>query len=107
MFLYLKGYLSLLLVSCSHILFSEFPPYPSYIGSSYSTNIHEVNVTIAGSVCDVQSTNITHIICVTNAQRQSQQTKVRVSIGDQGIAKMVRQQPTRAKFVFGHTNSKM
>lgn len=55
--------------------------------------MHEVNVTIAGSVCDVQSTNITHIICVTNAQRQSQETKVRVSVGDQGIAKMVRQEP--------------
>lgn len=55
--------------------------------------MHEVNVTIAGSVCDVQSTNITHIICVTNAQRQSQETKVRVSVGDQGIAKMVRGEP--------------
>lgn len=55
--------------------------------------MHEVNVTIAGSACGVQSTNITHIVCVTNAQRQSQETKVRVSIGDQGIAKMVRQEP--------------
>lgn len=55
--------------------------------------MHEVNVTIAGSVCDVQSTNITHIVCVTNAQRKSQETKVRVSVGDQGIAKMVRQEP--------------
>lgn len=54
--------------------------------------MHEVNVTIAGSVCDVHSTNVTHIVCVTNAQRQSQETKVRVSVGDQGIAKMVRQQ---------------
>lgn len=53
--------------------------------------MNEVNVTIAGSVCDVQSTNNTHIICVTNAQRQSQETKVRVSIGDRGIAKMVRE----------------
>lgn len=55
--------------------------------------MHEVNVTVAGTVCDVQSANVTHIICVTNAQRQSQETKVRVSIRDQGIAKMVRQQP--------------
>lgn len=55
-----------------------------------SNNLNDVNVTIAGTVCDVQSTNATHIICVTNAQRQSQETKVRVSIGDQGIAKMVR-----------------
>lgn len=58
-----------------------FPPH--------STNMNEVNVTVAGSVCDVQSTNNTHIICVTNSQRQSQETKVRVSIGDRGIAKMV------------------
>ncbi|XP_044191170.1 PKHD1 like 1, tandem duplicate 1 [Thunnus albacares] len=57
-------------------------------GSGFSTDMNEVNVTIAGSVCDVQSTNNTHIICVTNAQRQSQETKVRVSIGDRGIAKM-------------------
>lgn len=52
--------------------------------------MNDVNVTIAGSVCDVQSTNNTLITCVTNAQQQSQQTKVRVSIGNQGIAKMVR-----------------
>ncbi|KAF0024292.1 hypothetical protein F2P81_023094 [Scophthalmus maximus] len=57
-------------------------------GSGFSTNMNEVNVTIAGSVCDVQSTNNTHIVCVTNAQSQSQETKVRVSIGDRGIAKM-------------------
>ncbi|XP_059206673.1 fibrocystin-L-like isoform X1 [Centropristis striata] len=57
-------------------------------GSGFSTNMNDVNVTIAGSVCDVQSTNNTHIVCVTNAQRQSQEAKVRVSIGDRGIAKM-------------------
>ncbi|XP_033493349.2 PKHD1 like 1, tandem duplicate 1 [Epinephelus lanceolatus] len=57
-------------------------------GSGFSTDMNELNVTIAGSVCDVQSTNNTHIICITNAQRQSQETKVRVSIGDQGIANM-------------------
>ncbi|XP_037651430.1 PKHD1 like 1, tandem duplicate 1 [Sebastes umbrosus] len=57
-------------------------------GSGFSTNMNDVNVTIAGSVCDVQSVNDTHIICVTNSQRQSQETKVRVSIGDGGIAKM-------------------
>lgn len=56
----------------------------------YSTDINEINVTIAESVCDVQSANSTHIICVTSAQGQSQETKVRVSIGNQGIAKMVR-----------------
>ncbi|XP_030002867.1 PKHD1 like 1, tandem duplicate 2 [Sphaeramia orbicularis] len=57
-------------------------------GSGFSTNMNEVNVTIAGSVCDVQSANETQIICVTNAQRQTQDTKVRVSIGNRGIAKM-------------------
>ncbi|XP_060949378.1 PKHD1 like 1, tandem duplicate 1 [Limanda limanda] len=57
-------------------------------GSGFSTNVNEVNVTIAGSVCDVRSTNVTHIVCVTGAQRQSQETKVRVSVGDRGIAMM-------------------
>ncbi|XP_054620387.1 fibrocystin-L-like isoform X2 [Dunckerocampus dactyliophorus] len=57
-------------------------------GSGFSTDLSEVNVTIAGSVCDVQSANDTHIECVTNAQPQSQETKIRVSIRDQGIAKM-------------------
>lgn len=73
------------------VAFSTLPIF--CLPSSYSTNIHEVNVTIAGTVCDVQLTNITHIICVTNAQRKSQETKVRVGIRDQGIAKLVRQQP--------------
>lgn len=53
--------------------------------------MNEVNVTIAGTVCNVSSSNATTIICVTGAQQQSQETKVRVSIGDRGIAKMVRQ----------------
>uniref|UniRef100_UPI003AACF14E PKHD1 like 1, tandem duplicate 1 n=1 Tax=Centroberyx gerrardi TaxID=166262 RepID=UPI003AACF14E len=57
-------------------------------GSGFSTNSSEVKVTIAGSVCDVQSANDTLIVCVTNAQPRSQETKVRVSIGDRGIAKM-------------------
>ncbi|XP_075995316.1 PKHD1 like 1, tandem duplicate 1 [Genypterus blacodes] len=57
-------------------------------GSGFSTNINEVNVTIAETVCDVRSTNNTHIICVTSSQPKSQTTKVRVSIKDQGIATM-------------------
>ncbi|KAG7457780.1 hypothetical protein MATL_G00230750 [Megalops atlanticus] len=57
-------------------------------GSNFSTNSSEITVTIAGSVCDVESANNTHIICITNAQPRSQQTKVRVNIRDRGIAKM-------------------
>ncbi|KAG7219450.1 hypothetical protein INR49_009284 [Caranx melampygus] len=48
----------------------------------------DVSVTIAGSVCDVQSTTLTQIVCVTNSQSRSQETKVRVSVGDRGVAKM-------------------
>ncbi|XP_030644362.1 PKHD1 like 1, tandem duplicate 1 [Chanos chanos] len=57
-------------------------------GSNFSTNTSEVTVTIAGSVCDVLTANETHIICVTNAQPRSQETKVRVQLGDRGIALM-------------------
>ncbi|KAM9839131.1 PKHD1 like 1, tandem duplicate 1 [Aulostomus maculatus] len=56
-------------------------------GSGFSTDVTEVNVTIAGSTCDVEFANDTHIICVTSAQRWSQETKVRVSVGDRGIAR--------------------
>lgn len=58
--------------------------------SNYSSNVNDIAVTIAGSVCDVASANSTHIICVTNAQGQSQLAKVQVSVGNQGIARMVR-----------------
>ncbi|XP_057684607.1 fibrocystin-L-like [Corythoichthys intestinalis] len=56
-------------------------------GSGFSTNLSEVTVTIAGSLCDVKSANDTQIVCITGAQRQSQETVVQVSIRDQGIAK--------------------
>ncbi|KAI7798959.1 putative fibrocystin-L, partial [Triplophysa rosa] len=59
-------------------------------GSGFSANTSEVTVTIAGSVCDVQSANETQIICVTNDQPKSQETKVRVLIGNRGIARMDR-----------------
>ncbi|XP_065144791.1 fibrocystin-L-like [Paramisgurnus dabryanus] len=55
-------------------------------GSAFSAS--EVTVTIAGSVCDVELANETQIICVTNAQPKSQETKVRVLIGNRGIARM-------------------
>ncbi|XP_068614929.1 fibrocystin-L-like, partial [Brachionichthys hirsutus] len=56
-------------------------------GYGFSTEMNEVNVTIAGSVCDVQSSSDAHIICLTNSQQHSQETKVRVSIRDLGKAK--------------------
>ncbi|KAI7798957.1 putative fibrocystin-L, partial [Triplophysa rosa] len=59
-------------------------------GSGFRANTSEVTVTIAGSVCDVQSANETQIICVTNDQPKSQETKVRVLIGNRGIARMDR-----------------
>lgn len=46
-------------------------------------------MTIAGSVCDVQSVNDTQVICVTNSQPRSQLTKVLVNVGNRGIAQMV------------------
>lgn len=76
---YLLHYI--LFVTSSFTIMFAFPPR--------SSDLNEVNVSIAGSVCDVQSTNDTHIICVTSAQRQSQEAKVRVSIRDQGVARMV------------------
>uniref|UniRef100_A0A3B3YLL5 G8 domain-containing protein n=1 Tax=Poecilia mexicana TaxID=48701 RepID=A0A3B3YLL5_9TELE len=56
-------------------------------GSGFSSRLDDVNVTIGGSPCDVQSSNMTHIVCVTSAQQRSQETEVRVSIGDRGVAK--------------------
>ncbi|TRY58767.1 hypothetical protein DNTS_034596, partial [Danionella cerebrum] len=57
-------------------------------GSGFSQNVSEVMVTIAGSVCDIQSANETQIICVTNAQPKTQDTQVRVQLGNRGIARM-------------------
>ncbi|XP_051729532.1 LOW QUALITY PROTEIN: fibrocystin-L-like [Ctenopharyngodon idella] len=57
-------------------------------GSGFSSNVNEVTVTIAGSVCDVQSASESQIICVTNSQPRSQETQVRVQLGNRGIARM-------------------
>uniref|UniRef100_A0AAR2IPV4 Polycystic kidney and hepatic disease 1 (autosomal recessive)-like 1 n=1 Tax=Pygocentrus nattereri TaxID=42514 RepID=A0AAR2IPV4_PYGNA len=57
-------------------------------GSGFSGG--NITVTIAGSVCDVRSVNETKVICVTNAQPMSQMAKVRVQVGDKGIAQMDR-----------------
>ncbi|KAJ8389419.1 hypothetical protein AAFF_G00119570 [Aldrovandia affinis] len=56
-------------------------------GSNFSTNSSEIMVTIAGSVCHVDSANDTHIICVTSSQPRSQETTVQVNIKDRGLAK--------------------
>ncbi|CAM4636768.1 unnamed protein product [Leuciscus chuanchicus] len=57
-------------------------------GTGFSSNVNDVTVTIAGSVCDVQSASESQIICVTNSQRRSQETQVRVQLGNRGIARM-------------------
>ncbi|KAJ8334858.1 hypothetical protein SKAU_G00404970 [Synaphobranchus kaupii] len=55
-------------------------------GSNFSSNSSEIAVTIAGSVCDIDSANNTHIVCITNPQPNSQETKVQVHIRDRGLA---------------------
>ncbi|KAM9737277.1 LOW QUALITY PROTEIN: PKHD1 like 1, tandem duplicate 1 [Menidia menidia] len=55
-------------------------------GSGFSSDLSEVSVSIAGSVCDVQSSNLTHIVCLTGAQNRSQEATVRVAIGNRGVA---------------------
>ncbi|XP_053349466.1 PKHD1 like 1, tandem duplicate 1 [Clarias gariepinus] len=55
--------------------------------TGYGFSGGNVNVTIAGSVCDIRSTTETQVICVTNAQPISQQTKVLLMIGNRGNAK--------------------
>ncbi|XP_051826954.1 fibrocystin-L [Antechinus flavipes] len=57
-------------------------------GSGFSSNMEDIHVTIGQAVCDVKSTNETHIICITNAHSPSQWVKIYVSIGSNGIAKL-------------------
>ncbi|KAM4704928.1 fibrocystin-L [Rhinophrynus dorsalis] len=56
-------------------------------GSQFSTNVAQISVTIAQAVCNVQSANSTHIVCITGAQSPSQQAKVQVYFEGQGLAK--------------------
>ncbi|XP_053468790.1 PKHD1 like 1, tandem duplicate 1 [Ictalurus furcatus] len=56
--------------------------------TGYGFSGGNVNVTIAGSECDVQSASETQVMCVTSAQPRSQQTKVLLYVGNRGIAKM-------------------
>ena len=60
---------------------------------SYSTDEGQVNVTIAGTTCDVSSVNDTSVECVTQAHRPSVKTKVDVSVGSKGIATQVYHYP--------------
>ncbi|KAG7317211.1 hypothetical protein KOW79_019509 [Hemibagrus wyckioides] len=63
--------------------------------TGYGFSGGNVSVTIAGSVCDVQSASDTQVICVTNSQPKSQLTKVLVNVGNRGIA-----QTDRADFFY-------
>ena len=49
----------------------------------------DVSVTIAGTVCDVQSVSPTQITCVTNQHKKSQKTNVRVEVAGNGKAMQV------------------
>ncbi|XP_040289774.1 fibrocystin-L-like [Bufo bufo] len=57
-------------------------------GFQFSTNTSAITVTIAQSVCVVQSANTTQIVCITSAHSPSQRAKVTVYIEGQGIATM-------------------
>ncbi|KAG9478621.1 hypothetical protein GDO78_012332 [Eleutherodactylus coqui] len=57
-------------------------------GIQFSPNTSVITITIAHSVCDVQSANSTQIVCITSAHSPSQRAKVTVHIEGQGIAKM-------------------
>ncbi|XP_035687261.1 fibrocystin-L-like isoform X2 [Branchiostoma floridae] len=55
-------------------------------GTGFGATTADNSVTIAGSDCIIQSASTTQIVCVTEAHQGSAKTKVRVAVGDQGIA---------------------
>uniref|UniRef100_A0A8C4XEU0 PKHD1 like 1 n=1 Tax=Erpetoichthys calabaricus TaxID=27687 RepID=A0A8C4XEU0_ERPCA len=57
-------------------------------GSGFGSDIDNVMVTIARTPCNVTYVNEMEIICITDAQPQSQRTKVKVNVGGTGIAKL-------------------
>ncbi|XP_075126263.1 fibrocystin-L-like [Leptodactylus fuscus] len=57
-------------------------------GSQFSSNISAITVTIAQSVCTVQTATSTQIVCITSAHSPSQRAKVTVYIDGQGNARM-------------------
>ncbi|XP_063113704.1 fibrocystin-L isoform X1 [Cavia porcellus] len=57
------------------------------LGSGFSENPQDVQVTIAEAKCDVEYSNKTHIICVTNAHTPSGWAPVHVNIRNIGMAR--------------------
>ncbi|XP_066121905.1 fibrocystin-L [Saccopteryx bilineata] len=57
------------------------------MGSGFSENMQDVLVTIAEAKCDVEYTNETHIICMTNTHHPSGWAPVHVTIRSIGMAK--------------------
>ncbi|XP_051791550.1 fibrocystin-L-like [Erpetoichthys calabaricus] len=62
-------------------------------GSGFGSDIDNVMVTIARTPCNVTYVNEMEIICITDAQPQSQRTKVKVNVGGTGIAKLMSTSP--------------
>ncbi|XP_032616164.1 fibrocystin-L [Hylobates moloch] len=58
------------------------------MGSGFSENIEDVHITIAEAKCDVEYSNKTHIICMTDAHTLSGWAPVRVHIRGVGMAKL-------------------
>lgn len=55
----------------------------------YSENVEDVLVTVAEAMCDVEYSNETCVICMTNAHSPSGWAPVHVSIRSTGLAKRV------------------
>ncbi|ELK37593.1 Fibrocystin-L [Myotis davidii] len=62
------------------------------MGSGFSENTPDVRVTIAETKCDVEYSNETCVICMTNAHTPSGWAPVRITVGSMGMAKRVRMQ---------------
>ena len=43
-----------------------------------SSSVSDLNVTIAGTVCDIESTSSTQIVCITNSHKPAIETQVTV-----------------------------
>ncbi|XP_077023612.1 fibrocystin-L [Tamandua tetradactyla] len=58
------------------------------MGSGFSENTEDIHITIAETKCDVEYSNQTHIICMTNARASSGRAPVHVNIRSSGMAKL-------------------